>query len=200
MFASSPSLTLALLQAFGAPFILATIFKLIQDTLAFAQPQLLRRLLNFVDTYSTDHPESPFHGSVIAVGMLLVSLTQTAFLHQYFQRAFETGMRFRGALVALIYEKSLRLSNDERSGRSTGDIVNFMSTDATRVADITQYGTILWSGAFQMTLAFVSLYQLIGWQVGNIRMDERSKWRELRFSYRCSLVLVLWFSPCLLMP
>lgn len=40
-----------------------------------------------------------------------------------------------------------------------------MSTDATRIADITQYGTILWSGLFQMTLAFISLYQLIGWQM-----------------------------------
>lgn len=63
------------------------------------------------------------------------------------------------------YEKSLRLSNDERAGRTTGDIVNYMSTDAQRIADITQYGTILWSGIFQMTLAFVSLYQLLGWQV-----------------------------------
>lgn len=63
------------------------------------------------------------------------------------------------------YEKSLRLSNDERAGRTTGDIVNYMSTDAKRIADITQYGTILWSGIFQMTLAFVSLYQLLGWQV-----------------------------------
>ena len=98
----SPSLTIALLRAFGGPFILATACKLIQDALSFAQPQLLRRLLSFVDTYSTDHPEPPFHGSVIAIGMLCVSVTQTAFLHQYFQRAFETGMRFRGSLVGLM--------------------------------------------------------------------------------------------------
>jgi ATP-binding cassette subfamily C (CFTR/MRP) protein 1 len=43
-----------------------------------------------------------------------------------------------------------------------------MSTDAQRIADITQYGTILWSGIFQMVLAFVSLYQLLGWQVSRI--------------------------------
>lgn len=91
-----------MLQAFGGPFLLGTIFKLVQDTLAFAQPQLLRRLLAFVDTYSTDNPEPPFHGSIIAFGMLVVAMTQTAFLHQYFQRAFETGMRFRGALIGLM--------------------------------------------------------------------------------------------------
>lgn len=100
---SSPSLTIAVLKAFGGPFFLASIFKLIQDTMAFAQPQLLKRLLSFVSSYSTSHPEEPFHGSVIAFGMLFVSVTQTAFLHQYFQRAFETGMRFRGGLVGLMY-------------------------------------------------------------------------------------------------
>jgi ATP-binding cassette subfamily C (CFTR/MRP) protein 1 len=98
----SPSLTIAVVKAFGGPFILASIFKLIQDALAFAQPQLLKRLLAFVGTYSTNKPEEPFHGSIIACGMLLVSVTQTAFLHQYFQRAFETGMRFRGALIDLM--------------------------------------------------------------------------------------------------
>lgn len=98
----SPSLTIAVLKAFGGPFILASIFKLIQDTLAFAQPQLLKRLLAFVGSYSTDKPEEPFHGSIIACGMLFVSVTQTAFLHQYFQRAFETGMRFRGSLIDLM--------------------------------------------------------------------------------------------------
>ena len=97
-----PSLTIAVLRAFGSPFLLATVFKLTQDMLAFAQPQLLRRLLAFVDTYSTDHPEEPFHGSVVALGMLAVAVTQTSFLHQYFQRAFETGMRFRGALIGVM--------------------------------------------------------------------------------------------------
>lgn len=99
---NSPSLTISVLKAFGGPFILASLFKLIQDALAFAQPQLLKRLLAFVGSYSTDKPEAPFHGSIIACGMLFVSVTQTAFLHQYFQRAFETGMRFRGALIDLM--------------------------------------------------------------------------------------------------
>lgn len=42
-------------------------------------------------------------------------------------------MRVRAGLVSLIYKKSLVLSNDERGGRLTGDIVNLQSTDATRL-------------------------------------------------------------------
>ena len=62
-----------------------------------------------------------------------------------------------------IYKKSLVLSNDERGGRLTGDIVNLQSTDSTRLQELCTYGQVAWSGLFQITLAFVSLYNLLGW-------------------------------------
>ena len=73
-------------------------------------------------------------------------------------------MRVKGGLVTLIYRKSLVLSNGEKTGRSTGDIVNLQSVDAVRIGDLAQYGHIAWSGPFQIILAFVSLYNLVGWQ------------------------------------
>jgi len=59
-------------------------------------------------------------------------------------------MRVRGGLVSVIYEKALILSNDERSGRSSGDIVNYMSVDAMRLQDFCQFGLISISGPFQV--------------------------------------------------
>lgn len=73
-------------------------------------------------------------------------------------------MRVKGGLVTLIYKKSLVMSNGEKAGRTTGDIVNLQSVDAVRIADLAQYGQIAWSGPFQILLAFVSLYRLVGWQ------------------------------------
>ncbi|GAA6044266.1 hypothetical protein JCM8097_004322 [Rhodosporidiobolus ruineniae] len=158
-----PNLTGALFSAYGGPFFMAAVFKLLQDCLSFAQPQLLKRLLQFVSTYNTDAAEPPFHGYLIAVGMFVCAVTQTLLLHCYFSRAFETGMRVRSGLVSLIYKKSLVLSPSERGGRLTGDITNLMSTDATRLDQLCQYGQIAWSGIFQITLAFISLYNLLGW-------------------------------------
>lgn len=60
-------------------------------------------------------------------------------------------MRVKGGLVTLIYRKSLVLSNGEKSGRTTGDIVNLQSVDAVRIADLAQYGHIAWSGPFQVS-------------------------------------------------
>lgn len=72
-------------------------------------------------------------------------------------------MRVRAGLITAIYKKSLVLSGDERGDRPTGDIVNLMSVDATKMQDLCTYGLIVISGPLQMTLAFVSLYDLLGW-------------------------------------
>ncbi len=72
-------------------------------------------------------------------------------------------MRVRAGLVNLIDKKSLVLSNEDRAGRSTGDIVNLQSTDSTRLQDLCTYGQVGWSGIYQITLAFISLYNLLGW-------------------------------------
>ncbi|POY70789.1 hypothetical protein BMF94_6201 [Rhodotorula taiwanensis] len=158
-----PSLTGALISAYGGPFFTAALFKLGQDTLAFLQPWLLKRLLNFVGSYNSPNGEPAFHGYIIALGMFVCAITQTLLLHCYFSRVFETGMRVRAGLISLIYKKALVLSPSERGGRLTGDIVNLQSTDATRLQDLCTYGQIAWSGMFQITLAFISLYQLLGW-------------------------------------
>lgn len=85
---------------------------------------LQRLLIKFVRSYETEHPQPVIKGAAIALAMFAVSVSQTMCLHQYFQRAFETGMRIKTALMAVIYQKALRLSNEGRASKSTGDIVN----------------------------------------------------------------------------
>lgn len=161
---SKPSLIIAVARAYGLPYLVAAIFKLTQDILQFAQPQLLRRLLTFVDSYSTGAtPEPISNGYLIAITMFVFSLVQTVLLHQYFQRVFVTGMRVRSGLIGLVYSKSLVLASAARGGRATGDIVNLMSTDVSKVQDCCSNGLIVFSGIFQLVLAFLSLYQMLGW-------------------------------------
>lgn len=157
-----PSLWIAMFRAFGSPYFRAGLFKICSDSLAFIQPQLLRLLITFVDSYRGDNPQPIIRGAAIALAMFAVSVSQTACLHQYFQRAFECGMRIKSALTAAIYSKSMRLSNEGRAAKSTGDIVNLMAVDTQRLQDLTQYGQQLWSAPFQIVLCMLSLYNLVG--------------------------------------
>ena len=161
----SPSLWVTMFSAFGGPYLLGAIIKSCSDILAFIQPQLLRLLISWVDSHRTPHPQPVIRGIAIALSMFVVSVSQSSFLHQYFQRSFETGMRIRSSLIAMIYAKSLRLSSEGRASKSTGDIVNYMAVDTQRLQDLTQYGQQLWSAPFQITLCMLSLYQLVGYSM-----------------------------------
>lgn len=168
------NLKFAIARAYGGPYLVAGILKAGYDSLSFLQPQILRLLLRYVNSYGTDHPLPPVAGFSIAILMFVVANIATAMLHQYFDRCFTTGefehdradvaMRIKSGLITLIYRKSIRLSNGEKTGRTSGDIVNLQSVDAVRIADLSQYGHIAWSGPFQIILAFISLFNLVGWQ------------------------------------
>ncbi|KAH9924719.1 metal resistance protein YCF1 [Fomitopsis serialis] len=165
-------LWMSLFVAYGRSYAFAALLKIIQDCLVFLQPQLLRWLLAYISEYqiaraSGRERPSELEGFAVAVIMFCASVVQTIFLHQYFQRCFETGMRVRAGLVGVIYQKALVLSNDGR-GRASGDIVNLMSVDTTRLQDLCTYGLISISGpsrsvSTSITLAFISLYNILGW-------------------------------------
>lgn len=162
----SPSLWLALFHAYGGPYMFATLFKVVNDLAAFSQPQLLRFLISFVDSYGEGkQPQPAVKGAAIAIAMFFVAILQTAMIHQYFQLAFVTGMRIKSGLASAIYKKSLKLSNEGRSTKTTGDIVNYMAVDAQRLQDLTQFAQQLWSAPFQIAICMISLYQLVGWSM-----------------------------------
>lgn len=130
----NPSIWIALFRAFGGAYFRGALFKIVHDIFAFVQPQLLRLLISFVASYNLgDHPQPIVRGVTIAVAMFATSIIQTMVLHQYFQDAFETGMRIKSSLTAAIYKKSMRLSNEGRALKSTGDIVNLQAVDTQRL-------------------------------------------------------------------
>ncbi|KAK9326402.1 P-loop containing nucleoside triphosphate hydrolase protein [Lipomyces orientalis] len=159
---SSPSMALALMFAFGREYSVGMVLKVCGDILAFSQPLLLRRLILFVISYTTDEPEPFTAGLVIAFGMFFISLVQTSCEQQYYNCATTVGMKLKTGLTAAIYHKSLVLSGQAKSQKSTGDIVNLMSVDAQRLQDFTLMLQFLWSGPFQAGLCLYNLHGLLG--------------------------------------
>lgn len=86
MYAFSP-LWRALLIAYGGPYAMAAGLKIVQDLLAFLQPQLLRWLLSYISRYQdtrfqSDEQPSELQGFAIAIVMFMASVTQTICLNQ----------------------------------------------------------------------------------------------------------------------
>lgn len=153
----NPSIWIALFRAFGGAYLRGALFKVVHDILAFVQPQLLRLMITFVASYKFgDHPQPVVRGVAIAAAMFATSIGQTMALHQYFQDAFETGMRIKSSLTAAIYKKSMRLSNEGRASKSTGDIVNLQAVDTQRL----QGKVYLWD-IFRHVLKFCHRYHSV---------------------------------------
>ncbi|KAH7140793.1 ABC transporter type 1, transmembrane domain-containing protein [Dactylonectria macrodidyma] len=123
-----PSLRVALFRTFGTAYTQGALFKAGADVLAILQPQLLRLLISFVDSYSGRDPQ-PF----------TLWFAQSLCLHQCFQRLAKTGIKLKSSLISTIYRKSLKLSNEARGAKSTGDIVNLMVVNSQRLQDVTQF-------------------------------------------------------------
>jgi len=157
-----PSLWRAMIRAFGKEYLSALTVKTYSDFIQYVQPILLSYLISFVSSYSTPYPQSPIRGVVISLGMLFVSLTQILTINQYYQTANVASMRLKASLISIIYQKSAKLSNESRSARPTGDIVNYAAVDAQRIEELGKNGLQIWSSPIQIVLCVISLYYLLG--------------------------------------
>ena len=63
----------------------------------------------------------------------------------------------RTAVVVQVYKKALVLSSAERQRRTTGEIINFMTVDAQRIQELTNYLHAIWYSIIQI---FLSIYFL----------------------------------------
>lgn len=152
-------------KAFGPLMYQAGFFKLCQDLLNFAQPELLGAVITFVECQTDDgcgDQEATYMGWVWAILMFTVATTQSIILQQYFHRVFRTGMRLRSATMTAVYSKSLRLSAAARQSSTSGEIINLMSVDAQRFMDVVTYMHMLWSAPLQIALSLFFLYRQLG--------------------------------------
>lgn len=95
-----PSLAKALVRAFGPTYVVASIYKFVYDSLLFAGPALLNNLIRYMRG-----TEPSYRGIEDLVLLALSSLLSSLTLHQYFHRAFRTGMRVKSAIISMVYKK-----------------------------------------------------------------------------------------------
>ena len=152
-----------LLKAFGSQFSLAVLLKLVQDSLKFVSPQILKQLIKFVqlDPESEDSMPPSF-GYMLAAGLFLVSVVQSVVLQQYWQMTYQTALKMKVACTHAIYGKSLALSNAARREFTVGQIVNLLTTDAQTIEEVVPKINMVWSMPFQITLSLIFLYKELG--------------------------------------
>ncbi|KAH7104385.1 cadmium ion transporter [Auriculariales sp. MPI-PUGE-AT-0066] len=163
---SSKDLQLAVYYAFLTEFWTSGALKLIGDVATVTTPLVSQAFLTYL-TKAYLHqrfPESPPPQSIgYGFGMaaiLFVLQVIANFTDAHFLRiALNTGIMLRTAMSALLFRKSLRLSNKSRQTFSKGRITTMLSADAPRL----ERAYMIWIAPIQIIVAIALLINLLGY-------------------------------------
>ncbi|XP_051148072.1 ABC transporter C family member 13 isoform X1 [Andrographis paniculata] len=153
---SQPSLFKAICSAYGWPYFCIGLLKVLNDSLGFAGPLLLNRLISFLQQGSTNAD-----GYILAISLGLVSVLKSFLDTQYSFRLAQLRLKLRSGIMTFIYRKCLYVNLAERSKFSEGEIQTFMSVDVDRVVNLCNSVHDMWSLPFQIGVALFLLYQQV---------------------------------------
>lgn len=148
----------ALHQAFGVEYYSLGILKLLADGAGFSGPILLNLLVSFIE----EKKDPEYYGYVYASCLLVATLIGSFLSTQFDYNVKVVGYKIRTAIITTIYRKSLTVSSVSASKFSSGEIVNFMSTDTDRIINFCPSFHAVWSLPFQIGVSLFLLYQQVG--------------------------------------
>uniref|UniRef100_A0A663NAE5 ATP-binding cassette sub-family C member 10 n=1 Tax=Athene cunicularia TaxID=194338 RepID=A0A663NAE5_ATHCN len=144
--------------AFGLRFYSLGLLKLAGNLLGFSGPLLLNLLVNFME--SRQEPLS--HGVLYALGLFAGSFLGALLRNQFSYEVNKVTLMVRAAVISAIYRKALRVSSTSLTRFTVGEIVNFMSTDTSRLVNFCLSFHEVWSLPFQFAITLYLLYQQVG--------------------------------------
>nr|XP_055046145.1 ATP-binding cassette sub-family C member 9 isoform X2 [Misgurnus anguillicaudatus] len=177
----SPSIWRSMYRAFGRPILLSSTFRYMADLLGFAGPLCISGIVEHLNRKTTVKTTSETgdmtlgvyfmssiellqNTSVLAVLLFLALVLQRTFLQASYYVTIETGINLRGALLAMIYNKILRLSTSNMSmGEMTlGQINNLVAIETNQLMWFLFLCPNLWAMPVQIIMGVILLYYLLG--------------------------------------
>ncbi|TNN46217.1 ATP-binding cassette sub-family C member 9 [Liparis tanakae] len=175
----APSIWRSMYRAFGRPILLSSTFRYLADLLGFAGPLCISGIVKYqgMNTTNSSTAGDKHFGvhfmsstellqdtSVLAVLLFLALVLQRTFLQASYYVTIETGINLRGALLAMIYNKMLRLSTSNMSmGEMTlGQINNLVAIETNQLMWFFFLCPNLWAMPVQIVMGVILLYYLLG--------------------------------------
>ena len=141
-------------RTYGWEYLGLCFVKFIFDLLNFVAPKLLSQLINFVK-----HDQPIWQGCFIIFGLILSNSLKNILINYYFENTVGLGIRIRSAFNALVFSKSLKLAPKAKKQRTSGEVVNLISVDTGRFADVAPFLPFVWSSPFQIGLGIYLLWE-----------------------------------------
>ena len=143
-------------------------------------------------------------GVGLALGLFLLQILSSFAFHHSFYRAMGVGVLLRAGLTTAIYNKGITLSTRARHIHPNGKLVNYISTDVSRIDFACGLFHTLWTAPVQLIICLVILLVNLGpsafagfaiffimtpIQTGFARLVLRSRQRSMVFTDKRSKLL-----------
>ncbi|KAI4897857.1 hypothetical protein NFI96_005985 [Prochilodus magdalenae] len=162
----APSIWRSMYRAFGRPILLSSTFRYMADLLGFVGPLCISGIVEHLEnkTEVVQMNKLLQNTYVLAVLLFLALVLQRTFLQASYYVTIETGINLRGALLAMIYNKILRLSTSNMSmGEMTlGQINNLVAIETNQLMWFLFLCPNLWAMPVQIIMGVILLYYLLG--------------------------------------
>nr|QUF59454.1 ATP-binding cassette transporter Abcc4-1 [Brachionus angularis] len=155
---TKPSLSRAMIRWYRTRAILNSLFIIFQEIIKIIQPYFIAIILRYFNG-TMGLSETLIYAGVISICAIIVGILH----HPYYLNACRYGMRLRIGCSGLIYRKILKLSIKTLDSKSAGDIINLLSTDATRIEYGIYFLPYLITGPIQAIFVILVIYSQVGY-------------------------------------
>ncbi|CAN3358092.1 bile pigment transporter 1 [Diutina catenulata] len=142
------------------------VLSLVYDTadmiLGITQAFLLQKFILFFTNYG-DGSDSPLiEGFALCTLNFIAAVLKFVLFNQFFVKVFDLRFGIQSQLTSNVYNKAVRLSKESRKEKSTGDIVNVLSSDVNNIAGAPQNICDLIITPIRLISAMVALIHVLG--------------------------------------
>ncbi|KAG5177321.1 P-loop containing nucleoside triphosphate hydrolase protein [Tribonema minus] len=153
------SLARALMRMFRMQLFVTGVMALVQQAATLVIPLLVQQLLQWYQ----DPTQPVGRGYMLAAILFCVGCVGNGIIANHlYMKLYNMGMDARTTVNALIYRKSLNLSNRARQTTSTGECVTLMSNDAQRLPDVAFSVHNIWTSPLIVAVTVYLLVNLVG--------------------------------------
>ena len=119
-------------------------------------------LIDILVQYLNGEHMFKYEGYVLTAAFVAAKLLESLSDRHCMFRFQQVGVQVQSKLVAMIYAKGLTLSCQSKEVHSTGEIINLMTVDASRIGEFCWYMHRPWMCVLQVALALLILYRSVG--------------------------------------
>ncbi|ABN64960.2 bile pigment transporter, partial [Scheffersomyces stipitis CBS 6054] len=133
---------------------------------SFGQAFLFQRFILYFTNASSANTENGqgeplIVGFAIATAIFFCAVGRFISFNQFFVCYFVVRSKLQSSLIGFVYNKAIRLSQESRKGKSTGDIVNNLSVDVFEVSELPRLVEAA-TMPFRLVFSLLALYKIMG--------------------------------------